>query len=282
MKISVIICTKDRSESLKRLINCLTAQTCKPDEVIVVDDGDMGNNGLSKALESCSIPYKYIKKDSPGTTKSRNIGVKNSCGDIVLFLDDDVTLEKGYVESILDHFQNDKSGTIGGVGGVVIPEKKTNFFIRLFLFTFFLDSARQGVVLPSGWGVIVREIKNPINVDWLSGCNMSFRRRVFGKFWFDENFVDNGWGDDRDFSYRVGKTFKLLVTPRAKGVHHQNPLGRLIDKEFEALEIRHLALFFEKNMPKTRKNKLCFQWALKGIRLKNFCRRNMKKTKVNA
>lgn len=280
MKLSVIIGTKDRPESLSRLLDCLSRQTRRPDEVVIIDDGNPSQQSMAERLAAFNISYRYFKKDSPGIVKSRNFGAQEvSSGDIVLFLDDDVVIEKDYIKAILELFQEDKAGYLGGIGGAV--EHNLGHLRRAFLRMFCLDSNRQGVVLPSGWGVMVRKIKNPLYVEWLSGCNMGFRRKVFEEFQFDEAFGGNGWGDDRDFSYRVSRKFKLLVTPKAKVVHYEDPSGRLSKEESGYIEIKHFHLFFRKNMPKTVVNWLCFYWALLGMMLKNLLVCNLKQLKGN-
>ena len=94
------------------------------------------------------------------------------------------------------------------------------------------------------------ELAAPTEVAWLSGCNMSYRKELFDEFSFDERFEGNGWGDDRDFSYRVSRRYRLVATPDARLVHKEVPAGRIGALEFGRLEIRHFLLFFEKGSPK--------------------------------
>ena len=78
-----------------------------------------------------------------------------------------------------------------------------------------LDSPRTGRVLPSGRNPLVVDVLSVTEVDWLSGCSMSFRRAVFEMFSFNEELTGYGLGEDVEFSYRVHQRGRLLVTPDA-------------------------------------------------------------------
>jgi GT2 family glycosyltransferase len=71
------------------------------------------------------------------------------------------------------------------------------------------------------------DITAPIDVDWLSGCSMSFRRRVFDRLRFDEGLPGYGLGEDVDLTYRVAQMGRLVVTPAARLQHLQSPTNRL-------------------------------------------------------
>jgi len=219
-------------------------------------------------IRSHGIQAAYYRKTPKGVTRSRNLGVAKACGEILLFLDDDVTLDSKYILGILSVYEGDPGQRVGGVSGVVANGKIPGFkktFLRLFC----LDSNHQGRILPSGGASLVTEIQEPIQVDWLSGCGMSYRKKVFQEFSFDEKFVGNGWGDDRDFSYRVGKRYCLMTTPHAILDHHEDPKGRASPLEFGRMETHHFRRFFQKNMTKTPTARLTHIWALCGVLLKN-------------
>jgi hypothetical protein len=149
------------------------------------------------------------------------------------------------------------------VSGRLSPAKRT--FLRFFL----LDSANEGAILPNGIGVLVRQITRLTHVQWLSGCNMSFRRGVFDELLFDEAFGGNGWGDDRDFSYRVSRRFLLMATPGAAVDHHEDPKSRAGRVDFGQIEITYMYRFFSKHMPRRATNLLALGWSFLGITLMN-------------
>jgi len=267
LSLSIVIGTKDRPGPLRRTLASIRAQTRRPDEVLLVDDGSLDPHDAAAPLAGAGIAVRYFNKSSdPGLTKSRNLGIRSSRGDVVMFLDDDVVLDEGYVAAIMDVYR--ARPEIGGVGGRLIGQD-LGWAKRAFLTLFLLDSPREGVVLANGVGTLVRRIREVTPVQWLSGCNMSFHRRVFAEFMFDEAFGGNGWGDDRDFSYSVGRKYGLLATPHARIRHLEEPSGRAGRVEFGRAEIEYVHRFFAKHMPKRAVNHAALAWGLAGIVLHN-------------
>ena len=86
--ISVIIPTYNRYEFVNRAINSVINQTYKDIEIIVVDDcsEDPRYQELSK---NKNIKYFRLDKRSGLPACGRNLGIKNSSGEWVAFLDDD-------------------------------------------------------------------------------------------------------------------------------------------------------------------------------------------------
>jgi len=91
MKVSVIIATYRRDESLKRAIASVQKQTYPNIEIIVVDDNADGNwNNKVESIVTSIENIKYIKNENnSGSAKSRNFGIAAATGEYVTFLDDD-------------------------------------------------------------------------------------------------------------------------------------------------------------------------------------------------
>jgi glycosyltransferase involved in cell wall biosynthesis len=267
MTLSIVIGTRHRPDSLRRCLDSVIGQTVRPDEVVLVDDGALDPAPYVSMLEAAGIAAPYFNKShDPGLTKSRNLGIRNSRGSIVMFLDDDVVLHPGYIEAILDVYARHPDA--GGVGGR-LDDEPLAWPKRLLLRFFLLDSKREGAVLPNGVGVLVRGIEQVTDVEWFSGCNMSYRREVFDRFMFDEGFGGNGWGDDRDFSYAVSRSFRLLAAPGAGLLHLEEPRGRASGRDFGQVEIEYVHRFFVKHMPRRMKNVAALWWGFAGIAVKN-------------
>jgi glycosyltransferase involved in cell wall biosynthesis len=267
MTCSVVIGTRDRPDSLKRCLETLIEQTHRPAEVILVDDGHFDPAPFIDMLAQAGIDGHYVNKShDPGLTKSRNVGIRLSTGDVVVFLDDDVALAPSYLAAIERVYEMHPEAA--GVGGRLVGTSLSRAK-HVLLKAFLLDSDSEGIVLPNGVGVLVRRISHVTRVDWFSGCNMSYRRWVFDRFMFDEEFAGNGWGDDRDFSYRVSREFPLFCAPDAEVRHFEEPRGRARDRQFGRTEITYVHRFFVKHMPRTVMNVAALWWAFAGIALKN-------------
>src|SRR5438045_2816683 len=90
--ISVVVPTRNRRESLRRLLTALEQQTLSPDEfeVVVCDDGS--DDGTSAAVGELASGYaiRVISQSPRGRAAACNAGIRASTADIVLLLDDDM------------------------------------------------------------------------------------------------------------------------------------------------------------------------------------------------
>jgi len=90
LKFSVIIPTYNREKELNGLIGTVLRQTLKPDELIIIDDGELKENFISRIkeeIESQKIEFIYYKKDHSkerrGLSESKNIGLNLASNEIV-------------------------------------------------------------------------------------------------------------------------------------------------------------------------------------------------------
>lgn len=270
-KISIIIPTYNRPSALKNCVKSILEQTQKPFELIIVDDGNLNELPHQKKCRDIGINYVYLRKDKPGLTESRNKGIELAKGAIIFFLDDDVMLFPNYIEKILSVYKNDRDNVIGGVGGVITNHKHLKFkdhLRRIFEIFFLISGFSEGIVLPSGfctnYGDTGLQIKKIKAVDFLSGCGMSFRRKVFHEFVFTNRYRDYGLGEDKDFSYQVSKKYKLFLNPEAKMLHLESPEMRPDKMEEGRMFIMGRYMFFKQHIKKKRWHWVFFYYALFG------------------
>jgi peptidoglycan/xylan/chitin deacetylase (PgdA/CDA1 family)/glycosyltransferase involved in cell wall biosynthesis len=104
-RLSVVVPTIGRRESLRRLLDSLAAQTASHDdfEVVVVDDGSSDGSAefLAQFAATASIGVKVLRQNGSGAAAARNRGVLNAKGAIVLFLDDDLVAAPDLIEQHL-------------------------------------------------------------------------------------------------------------------------------------------------------------------------------------
>lgn len=99
--ISVIIPTLNRKDSLLGTLDSLQQQIYPKEsfEIIIVDDG--GNDGTDKlAWDEYQLNISYHFQANQGAAAARNCGVRVSGGDILIFIDDDVTLDPRYLAEL--------------------------------------------------------------------------------------------------------------------------------------------------------------------------------------
>lgn len=98
-EVSVIIPTYNRSRTIRAAVDSVLAQTGPRLEIIVVDDGssDETYDILRGYVEKGFITY--LKQENKGPASARNLGIKNSNGEFVCFLDADDTLQLNSIQT---------------------------------------------------------------------------------------------------------------------------------------------------------------------------------------
>jgi len=131
LKVSVIIPTYNRANLLPRAINSVLNQTFRDFEIVVVDDGSTDNTReiLEPFIKSNQIRYFYQKNKGPSA--ARNLGIKNSKGEYIAFLDSDDEWLPEKLEKQIKLFENSKDKKLGFVGcDVIIVDEERNTTIQ--------------------------------------------------------------------------------------------------------------------------------------------------------
>ncbi len=101
-KVSIIIPSYNSSDTILGTLISINNQLLSDHErdlieVIVVDDGSTDDTEVKIRQLKYDFRLKYIKQANAGRSTARNVGVKNAIGEILIFLDSDVLLEKNFV-----------------------------------------------------------------------------------------------------------------------------------------------------------------------------------------
>jgi GT2 family glycosyltransferase len=98
-RVSVVVPTYERRESLRRLLDALAEQTHPTGdfEVIVVDDGSTDGTLDELAQARFSYRLRSFSQRHGGAGAARNRGVAEARGDLIVFLDDDVVPERDLI-----------------------------------------------------------------------------------------------------------------------------------------------------------------------------------------
>jgi GT2 family glycosyltransferase len=252
MKISIIITTYNRADDLWQCLDSIACQRKKPEEVIVVDNGtgpetEMLARELEPRFEELQISLRYLRNGKGNSlTVARNQGVRESKGDIVLFLDDDVVLDGDYICQI-DKVYQENPDAVGVQGYFKIGKiSLSGNLLRRFFFLFHYekDACR---VLRSVTATYPYKLGKIISCEWLSGANHSWKKGIVN-IEYDENLKKYSEGEDLDFSYRLFKQYpgRLFITPFAKLIHKASPGGRMMSQDLAFMtEVYGLYLFFK-------------------------------------
>ncbi|MFH1279980.1 MAG: glycosyltransferase family A protein [Candidatus Beckwithbacteria bacterium] len=242
MKLSVIICTKGRPESLKRALQSLKQQSFKDLEILII-------------------------KESP-LVKARDLGWRKAKGEIVSWIDDDVILDKDWAKSLVNIFEKNKD--IGGVSGpTLVSEKllknrlvfwwfgKESWWARLWI-KLVLDGKPfvVGKITKIGWWSPGSNFKSCLKlkglqeVDYLEACNMSLRRELVKKAGgFDLKYQGTSEWCELDLAMQVKKLgYRLVWSRRVKVEHHVSRSGAFIKRRNWGERINNYLKFRKKHI----------------------------------
>ncbi|MDY7080483.1 MAG: glycosyltransferase family 2 protein [Chloroflexota bacterium] len=123
-KASVIIPTYNRIDSLRILLDTLEQQDRVDGgfEVVIVDDGSTDET-TQLANEQFGFPLHYYAQQNQGGFVARNRGAQYAQGETLIFLDDDISLEPGFVAGLVqEHESHERIVALGTFLPYLTPE----------------------------------------------------------------------------------------------------------------------------------------------------------------
>ncbi|HET9986307.1 MAG TPA: glycosyltransferase [Longimicrobiales bacterium] len=118
--ISVVLCTRDRCQSLRRTLASFTRQVVPAGlvwELVLVDNGSTDATADVIAEFGGRLPIRCVLEPQPGASRARNAGIRASRGDIVAFTDDDCLPDPDWLERLWLEFRAEPE--LAGLGGRV-------------------------------------------------------------------------------------------------------------------------------------------------------------------
>lgn len=218
MKTSIVIPTYNRAKELDRLLRSL--EPFNADEILIIDSFSTDETGGIVAQHQLhDRAIRFLKIDEKGIPNARNYGVHQARGDVVIFVDSDMTIEgTNWLNSLILPLR--KKG-LGMSFGRVLTANRT--------FTQRYAKAGGGLGMLD-FGDKPFEVTNDNFVTFPMG-NVAIKKEVFeivGEF--DVNLKV---GEDNDFCRRAIKHFKFAHVPSALAIHnHRSTISSLIKHGF--------------------------------------------------
>ncbi|AFZ59226.1 glycosyltransferase [Anabaena cylindrica FACHB-243] len=234
--ISVVIPTYRREKLLQDSIVDVLRQDYPHFEVLVVDQTQTHEPETQAFLEEMSAAgkIKLLRLNWASLPGARNYAVRRSQGEIVLFIDDDVELEPGFLSAhVKNYLQNPE---IGAVAGRVFDRMKLGDSGGKLEIEYLPPEAMDPGI--AWYHIDLVHTTKPQQVLTARGCNMSFRREIFTKYGlkFDERFRGSAVREESDFCLRVRKTgYKIWYDPEAHLVHLGEETGGCHDISMRSL-----------------------------------------------
>lgn len=233
--LSIIIPTRNRAELLQKALESLKNQTLNANqfEVLVVDNGSTDNTvEVCQRFQGKLQKFRYFYEDTPGLHIGRHKGYEEACGDILVYIDDDIEALPGWLEAIQDCFSNPQ---VALVGGNILPsylETPPEWLSKLWkksrIFNGNAIAALSLIQLPEG--------QYEISPLYIWGCNFSVRRNIVkraGGFHPDgmpqELIRFRGDGETHISQYILDNNYCCLFDSRASVYHAVTPERMTMD-----------------------------------------------------
>lgn len=106
MKVTVLVCTRNRSDSIESCILRILNNTYRDFEFLIVDQStSKKTEEIVKKHISADKRIKYLRMEGQGKSRALNLGIRNSSGYIIATTDDDCIVNKDWIENIIKAFE---------------------------------------------------------------------------------------------------------------------------------------------------------------------------------
>lgn len=278
VKISVVIPTMNRLQSLLDTINYLEEPAVCPDEIIVIDQSSQEEirNAIQANLKQSKIFCRYFYS-KPSLTVARNIGLQQAKNDVIVFMDDDVRVQPDTIGNIQNIMQDSSISMIAGLDLNAGTEKsklgyifgKKSYFKR-----------NMGHVTKAMYGRLPQKTTQRVDTQWAMGYFFVVRKSLVQKWGldWDEKFVSYGYPEDLDFSYRYWRAAKAeglqcIIDPTVSVYHMVSKEWRETARTVTFMQIINREyLTYKWNLGWS--SRLITRWSNFGLFCERFIRRN--------
>ncbi len=121
--ISVIIATRDRTDSLALCLAAFDGVEYPNYEIVVVDNAPSteATAELIGGRYGGDPRIRYVREPHPGLGWAHNCGLRHATGEFIAFTDDDVIVDRHWLAELLRGFA--MGGNVGCVTGLVVPQE---------------------------------------------------------------------------------------------------------------------------------------------------------------
>lgn len=219
MELSIVISTYNNAASLERALKSVAMQDADKSiwECVVVNNNstdDTAERVAAFAKAHSDINIKLVDEPQQGLSYARNRGIAESKGQFIAFIDDDETINEGFVSAYIDLFRN--HGAFVGSGALKVCYETA----RPKWMSYYTEKM---IANPLDLGSEIITITRTITP---TGGNMAFNREVFNLYGnFDTNLGRKGGelfgGEENDLFERIRDLGeRIFYTPHAIAYHH--------------------------------------------------------------
>lgn len=219
--VSIIVPTYNRASALILTLPSYIAEN--PGEIIVVDDGstDETRSVVKSIAAKAAMPVHYIRHQRRmGAPAARNTGSGHASGEYILFGEDDVLLNHGYLATLLEDMRNTHADIIAGrIVGMKLGENKDSIARA---------NKYKGplVDLKNIQGYFWKLTCAPMEVPFVHSVAL-IQTALVRDIRFDTGYRKNGYREETDFYIRArAHGARIVFTPNAICFHISGDINK--------------------------------------------------------
>ncbi len=269
-RFSVVIPTKNRTDSVEAAILALARQTAPPAEIIVIDQSADPARSIEamvsrQAGAGCRLTYVHAPEVG-GAAEARNVGLRLANCPLVLFLDDDAVPEPDCLaelgRALRDHPELKAVAAV--ISNYTPPPRAWLLFRRIFWRGVLWDE-RQ----PVYWSAAGTSGGGLVRTRKLNGGCMAFRAATLKALGgFDPRYRGASIGEDIEVSERTARVFsprRPLALVRSARIYHESKGDWKNDGRRLEFELVATHYWYFRNLPPTVGNGIRFAWMALGM-----------------
>jgi glycosyltransferase involved in cell wall biosynthesis len=176
-----------------------------PNYKVIVVDGGSTDRTVHIARE---YPVKVIQVEDSTPGQGRNLGIRNSSGEIIAFIDGDCRAARAWLKNAVALLRED---SIGGVGGPAMPHSEAKYLSKALLNV-------MSTFFASAGSTLFRRYKKQKEVNNVPSCNAVYRREVLEKAGLYSEQLR--FCEDVDLNYRIrAKGYRIVYSPNVTVEH---------------------------------------------------------------
>jgi len=233
-------------ETLKSVFN----QTFKDFEIVVVNDGSKDNTlqVVSEILNGSGFPFKIVDQVNRGVSVARNVGMENSAGRYIKFLDGDDRLVPDAIETLVNAIQKRGCGLVYGgqdvatISGKVI-QRYEDMYKQEWTYANYKKAIKEFLLskvhISVNSSLIDRELIDKFGIRFVPGAKYSEDNEFISKVIYYSNNVSYVGRSTCFLTVRPDSTTKMATLSAFHNVGSMKRLKRFFEAkgEYEIVEI---------------------------------------------